>query len=132
MHAAAAQAALPRPEAKAAAWKSVVEDGDLPNTVQAAVIGGFGRAHDRALLAPFVQPYFAALTRVWGARTSEMASQIAVGLYPAGQPADVVLTATDDWLASETAEPALRRLVVEGRDAVARADRAQARDRREG
>jgi aminopeptidase N len=129
VHAAGARAAVPSAEAKAAGWKSVVEDGDLPNAVQAAVIGGFNRVHDRTLLAPFVQPYFAALTRIWGERTSEMASQIAVGLYPAGQPTEVLLPATDAWLGTASIEPALRRLVIEGRDAAARAARAQARDR---
>ena len=129
VHAAAARAARPNAEAKAAAWKSVVEDGDLPNAVQDAVIAGFGRVHDRELLAPYVQPYFECLTRIWADRTSEMASQIAVGFYPSGQPAPIVLATTDAWLAQASAEPALRRLVVEGRDGVARAVRAQARDR---
>ncbi len=129
VRAAAARAARPTAEAKATAWQSVVEDGDLPNAVQAAVIGGFTRVHDRALLTPYLSRYFDSLTRLWGERTSEMASQIAVGLYPYGQPADVLLPATDAWLESTTAEPALRRMVVEGRDAVARADRAQAFDR---
>jgi aminopeptidase N len=129
VHAAAARAALPTPEAKRAAWESVVETGDLPNAVQAAVIGGFGRIHDRSLIAPFVAPYFEVLTRVWADRTTEMAGQIAMGLYPHGQPADVVLPATDAWLATTDAEPALRRLVIEGRDGVARAERAQVRDR---
>ncbi len=129
VHAAAASAAIPTAEAKAAAWKSVVEDGDLPNTVQDAVIRGFNRVHDKTLLAPFVTPYFESLTRIWAERTSEMASQIATGLYPASQPADVVLPASDAWLAEVTAEPALRRMVIEGRDAAARAARAQARDR---
>jgi len=128
VHAAAARAAVPTPEAKAAAFKSVVEDGDLPNTVQQAVIGGFGRVHDRSLLAPYVAPYFASLVRVYAERTSEMAGQIATGLYPAGQPVDVVLAATDEWLNTADPEPALRRLVAEGRDAVERAGRAQARD----
>jgi aminopeptidase N len=129
VHAATARAAIPTAQAKAAAWQSVVEDGGLPNTVQAAVISGFGKVHDRTLIAPFVQPYFDSLTRLWAERTSEMASQIAVGLYPASQPAEVVLAATDAWLATTNAEPALVRMVVEGRDAVARAQRAQARDR---
>jgi aminopeptidase N len=129
VHAASARAAVPTADAKWAAWQSVVVEGDLPNTVQAAVIGGFARAHDLPLLEPFVQPYFDSLTRIWGERTNEMASQVAVGLYPHGQPAGVVLAATDRWLAEADAEPALRRLVIEGRDAVARAERAQAKDR---
>jgi aminopeptidase N len=129
VHAAAARAAIPTAEAKAAAWKSVVEDGDLANTVQAAVIGGFNRVHDKALLAPFVTPYFESLTKIWANRTSEMASQIAAGMYPGSQPAEVVLAASDAWLADVKSEPALRRMVIEGRDAVARAARAQACDR---
>jgi aminopeptidase N len=40
-----------------------------------------------------------------------------------------VIAATDAWLASTKAEPALRRMVVEGRDTVARAARAQEKDR---
>jgi aminopeptidase N len=57
-----------------------------------------------------------------------MASQIAVGLYPScSRPRWCcahrrVAGATD-------AEPALRRLVIEGRDAVARAEKAQECDR---
>ena len=130
LHAAGARAAVPTAEAKAAAWKAVVEDGDLPNAVQAAVIGGFGRAHDRELLAPFVTQYFESINRVWAHRTNEMASQIVVGLYPSTQPAQLVLDRTDEWLAANAdAEPALRRLVIEGRDGVARAQRAQERDR---
>ena len=129
VHAAAARAAIGTPEAKAEAWKSVVEDGNLPNAVQAAVIGGFNRVHDRTLLAPYVSAYFGSLTRIWADRTSEMASQIAVGLFPAGQPTDVVLAASDAWLADGTTEPSLRRMVIEGRDAAARAARAQACDR---
>ncbi|GAA3620085.1 aminopeptidase N [Kineosporia mesophila] len=130
VHAAAARAATPTPEAKAAAFKSVVDDGDLPNTVQAAVIGGFNRVHDRSLLAPYVEPYFAALTRLYAERTSEMAGQIAVGLYPSAQPVAPVLAATQQWLDTTDAEPALRRQVIEGRDAVERAGRAQERDLR--
>lgn len=132
LHAAAARGAIPTPESKAAAWKSVVDDGELPNAVQAAVIGGFNRVHDRNLLAPFVEPYFESLTRVWADRTNEMASQIAVGLYPTVQPPDLVLARTDTWLAGVEAEPALRRLVIEGRDAVDRAKRAQECDRAAG
>jgi aminopeptidase N len=128
VHAAAAQASVPTAEAKSAAWKSVVEDGDLPNAVQAAVIRGFGRCHDRRLLAPYVEPYFEVLARIWQERTREMAGQIVTGLYPLRQPAELVLERTDRWLAATAADPPLRRLVLEARDGVARAQRAQARD----
>jgi aminopeptidase N len=127
--AAAARAAVPTPEAKAEAWRLVVEAGELPNAVQAAVIGGFGRVPDAALLEPYVAPYFDALTRVWKERTSEMATQIVVGLYPTLLASPALLARTEEWLAAGDTEPALRRLVLESRDGVTRALAAHERDR---
>ncbi len=131
--AAAARAAVPTAEAKRAAWAAVVEDGDLANALQTSTIAGFGRAHDRALLVPFVEPYFEAIERVWTTRTNEIAQNVVVGLYPtllAGLPDVDVLARTDAWLEQlGDRHPALRRLVVESRDGVRRAVAAQERDR---
>jgi aminopeptidase N len=129
VHAAAARAALPTADAKERAWQQVVVEGALPNSVQAAVIGGFGRVPDPVVLEPFVERYFEALVPVWQQRTNEMASQIVAGLYPALLAGPDLLERTDRWLAGTDAEPALRRLVVEARDGVVRAIRAQQRDR---
>jgi aminopeptidase N len=131
VQAAAVRASVPTPAAKAEAWRQVVEQADLPNTVQAAVIGGFGRVNDPALLEPFVERYFDALVPAWQQRTNEMASQIAVGLYPAALASDALLARTERWLAETDAEAALKRLVVENRDGVTRALHAQARDRQD-
>ncbi|HEX2810388.1 MAG TPA: aminopeptidase N [Kineosporiaceae bacterium] len=131
VQAAAVRASVPTAEAKAEAWRQVVEQADLPNTVQAAVIGGFGRVNDPGLLEPFVEPYFEALVPVWQQRTNEMASQIVVGLYPTVLASDALLARTERWLASTDAESALKRLVVENRDGVTRALQAQARDRQQ-
>jgi aminopeptidase N len=131
VHAAAARAAVPTASAKAEAWKLIVEQGELPNAMQEAVIGGFGRVNDLGLLEPYVEPYFAALVPVWQSRTNEMATQITVGLFPTQLASPELLERTERWLA-EPAEPALKRLVVEGRDGVARALRAQSRDAADG
>jgi aminopeptidase N len=131
VQAAAVRASVPTPAAKAQAWRQVVEQADLPNSVQAAVIGGFGRVNDPALHEPFVERYFDALVPVWQQRTNEMASQIAVGLYPTVLASDALLARTERWLAETDAEPALKRLVVENRDGVSRALHAQARDRQD-
>lgn len=132
--AAAARAALPTAAAKATAWAAVVDGDELPNALQAATIAGFGRVHDRGLLVPFVEPYFAALESVWSDKTNEMAQNIVVGLYPTDLADDDrvdVLGATDAWLESHPdAAPALRRLVGESRDGVRRALLAQEADRR--
>ena len=127
--AAAARAARPTSEAKSEAWASVVDSDDLPNAVQASVIGGFGRVNDTALLEPFVEPYFAALRTVWSRRTNEIAQQIVTGLYPTQLATEATLERTDAWLAENADAPALHRLVLESRDGVARALRAQQRDR---
>jgi aminopeptidase N len=129
--AAAARAARPTAQAKEEAWQAVVGSDDLPNAVQASVIGGFSRVHDPALLEPFVERYFAAVEEVWASRTSEIAQQIVVGFYPTAIATAGTVQRTDAWLDAATgAVPALRRLMLESRDGVARAVRAQERDRR--
>ncbi|MFG2994027.1 aminopeptidase N [Streptomyces sp. NPDC048257] len=127
-HAATARAARPTAEAKAEAWASVVESGDLPNAVQEAVIGGFVQTDQRELLAPYTEKFFSAVKGVWESRSHEIAQQIAVGLYPALQVSQETLDATDAWLASAEPNAALRRLISESRAGVDRALRAQAAD----
>ncbi|MFF3620304.1 aminopeptidase N [Streptomyces sp. NPDC002467] len=127
-HAATARAARPTAEAKAAAWASVVESGDLPNAVQEAVIAGFVQTDQRELLAPYTAKYFSALKGVWESRSHEIAQQIAVGLYPSLQVSEATLSQTDSWLASAEPNAALRRLVSESRSGVERALKAQAAD----
>ncbi|MEU6892201.1 aminopeptidase N [Streptomyces sp. NPDC046557] len=127
-HAATARAARPTAEAKAEAWGSVVESGDLPNAVQEAVIGGFVQMDQRELLAPYTEKYFAAVKEVWDTRSHEIAQQIAVGLYPSLQVSHETLEATDAWLASAEPNAGLRRLVSEARAGVERALKAQAAD----
>ncbi|MBO1751634.1 aminopeptidase N [Actinotalea sp. BY-33] len=134
--AAAARAAIPTPEAKAEAWAAVVDREDLANAVQTSTIAGLSRVHDRGLLVPFVEPYFAGLEEVWTSRTNEMAQNIVIGLYPTqlagtqGSHGVDVLARTDEWLSDlGDRHPALRRLVIENRDGVRRAIAAQERDR---
>ncbi|NTW39199.1 MAG: aminopeptidase N, partial [Cellulomonadaceae bacterium] len=127
--AAAARAAVPTAEAKQAAWDAVVVHGDLANALQTSTIAGLMRVHDRDLLVAFVDPYFESIEGVWGSRTNEIAQNIVVGLYPTaltGGPVDV-LARTDVWLEQHPdVPPALRRLVVEARDGVRRAEAARA------
>ncbi|MEO3754934.1 aminopeptidase N [Streptomyces sp. B6B3] len=130
-HAATARAARPTPEAKAAAWASVVEatgDDALPNALQEAVIGGFVQTDQRELIAPYTPMYFARLADVWETRSREMAQQIAIGLYPVLQVSQETLDTTDAWLAEADPSPALRRLTMESRAGVVRALAAQAAD----
>ena len=128
--AALALAAQPTPEAKEQAWAGVVDSGELPGAVQDAMIMGFTKAHDVELLRPFVDRYFAALESIWASRTNEVAQQIVLGLYPTALADADVVARSDGWLEQHPdAPPALRRLLTENRDAVARAVRVQERDR---
>ena len=131
-HAATCRAARPTAAAKTEAWDSVVESDKLTNYVQDAVIAGFVQSDQRELLAPYTAKYFAAVKGVWETRSHEIAQQIVVGLYPGLQVEQATLDATDKWLASAEPVPALRRQVVEARDGVQRALRAQTADRAAG
>ena len=126
-HAMSLRASRPLAEAKEEAWELAVNDESLPNAEQAAVIAGFQQPEHRALLEPFEQRYFDCVQQAWDNRTSEMAQQIAVGLFPVFGDQGTI-ERTDTWLREAQPVPALRRLVTEGRDNLARTLRARARD----
>ncbi|RAG85431.1 aminopeptidase N [Streptacidiphilus pinicola] len=127
----AARAAAPNAETKARTWHVVVETDELPNALLEAEIVGFQQASQRELVAPYAEPYFEVLEKVWAGRSIEIAMRIVNGLFPRLVSTDATLARTDVWLAEhEDAAPALRRLVRECRDDLARALRAQACDAR--
>ena len=84
------------------------------------------------LLQAWVEPYFDVVGRVWESRTAEFAQTVAVGLYPSLLVSPEVVERTDAYLAADDVPPALARLLLEGRDGVARALRARAAGRRRG
>ncbi|MFJ3788166.1 aminopeptidase N [Kitasatospora sp. NPDC090091] len=123
-------AARPTPEAKAAAWSAVVDSDELPNALVEANIAGFALPSHRDLTALYAAPYFKLLERVWSERTIEIAMRIVGGFFPRAQIDEQTLAEADAWLDGHPgAAPALRRLVLECRDDLARALRAQACDR---
>jgi aminopeptidase N len=128
-HCLTCRAARPTAEAKAEAWQLAVCDESLPNAEQAAVIAGFQQFEHRDLLAPFMEQYFDAIAEAWERRTSEMAQQIVIGLFPATLIEPATVDRTDAYLRQAQPVPPLRRLVTESRDNMARALRARQRDR---
>ncbi|MFC8919857.1 aminopeptidase N [Streptomyces sp. NPDC047821] len=122
-------AARPSQAVKAQAWAQVVESDALSNALVEATIAGFVQPSQRELVAPYAPRYFAAIERVWAERSIQIGMDVVRGLFPSLQDDPATLEATDAWLAAhESAAPALRRLVLEARDDLARALRAQARD----
>ncbi|MGW2837913.1 aminopeptidase N [Streptomyces sp. NPDC001493] len=119
-------AARPSAAVKDQAWAAVVESDRLSNALVGATIAGFVRPSQRELLAPYAGKYFAAIERVWKERSIQIGMDVVSGLFPGLQDDPATLEATDAWLKEhEDAAPALRRLVLEARDDLARSLRGQ-------
>ncbi|WP_024357223.1 aminopeptidase N [Leucobacter chironomi] len=128
--AAHARAALPSAADKQRAWASVFDDSDKPNAIVRATGAGFTRAHDLALLEPFVDRFFAALLPVWESRSYAIAEELIDGFYPAPLANAELAETTRAWLdAHPDAPAALRRMIVEHLSGVERALSAQRADR---
>jgi len=127
--AARVRATIPTVEGKQAAWASVVDSDELPNSIVRQTSVGFGHVNDPAPLESLVEKYFASLETVWKSRTHSIAETIVVGLYPTALASQGLVDATKAWLASAPDIPALRRLVVENLAGVERALQVQARDK---
>ncbi|HVT70118.1 MAG TPA: aminopeptidase N [Trebonia sp.] len=127
--AAGCRAAIPTLKAKRETWETLTE-GKLNIAMFRATIIGFADPDQPELVEPYREEYFAALGHVWGEWSSAMAQDFVEYGYRIGAVDESTIAATGDYLASSPEPPAaLRRLLVEGRDEVARALRNQARDR---
>nr|WP_314841555.1 aminopeptidase N [uncultured Microbacterium sp.] len=122
---AARRALASRPDAgvRAAAWEAAWNDLELSNDQLDAEIAGFRAGGRRDLIARFDEEYFARIVDAWRTRSIELARRLVIGLFPATPTLDPV----DTWLeANESAPAALRRIVIEQRDHVARDLRVRA------
>ena len=120
-----ARALIPTAEAKERAWQRAVHDDSLPNAINESAISGFSHpalaAVSPGLLDGYVQRYFDEIDGVWARRTSELAQNVVVGLFPSWAVAEPTVAAADAWLADQSKPASLRRLVSEGRAGIVRA-----------
>jgi aminopeptidase N len=126
--AARARATFATPEAKLAAFSSLVDSAELPNAIVRNTALGYQHVNDPASLEPLVDRYFAALNDLWKSRSYHIAETLIVGLYPAPLASQALADATKAWLDAHPEIPALRRLVTENLAGVERALRVQAAD----
>ncbi|MDL4777531.1 aminopeptidase N [Actinomadura xylanilytica] len=126
--AASCRAAIPDAGAKAAAWERII-GGTLPNAVYRATLGGFVEPEQADLLVPYADRYFAEVGRIWTEWSSDMAQTFAEAAYPFLVVEQSTVDRTESYIAEQKPPAALVRLLSEGRDGVARALRARARDR---
>ena len=112
--AARVRAEIATPEAKQAAFDSIVEQHGAPNAVIRATAAGFRQVNDPAVLQPFIKKYLDSLNTIWETRTYQMAEELISGLYPHRVVSAELRDAVQAWLdANPQAAPAFRRLVIE-------------------
>ena len=118
-----ALASRPDEAVRAEAWAAAWDDESLSNDHLDAVIAGVRAGGRRDLIAGFDEQYFARIGDAWAGRSIELARRLVVGLFPATPS----LALVDAWIAENGSAPAaLRRVVVEQRDHLARDLRVRA------
>lgn len=117
-----ALASRPTREVRAAAWSSAWNDTDLSNDHLDATIAGFNAGGRRDLSSDFDAEYFERILPAWRERSIEIAQRLVVGLFPATE----TTAQADAWITANTDAPgALRRLILEQRDDLARSIRVR-------
>ncbi|GGD79753.1 aminopeptidase [Microbacterium murale] len=118
-----ALASRPTADVRSAAWDRAWSDHSLSNDHLDAIIAGVRAGARRDLIARFDDEYFAWIAGTWDSRSIEIARRLVLGLFPGTETTNAV----DAWLAANAAAPAaLRRLVIEQRDHLAREIRVRA------
>ncbi|WP_350269657.1 aminopeptidase N [Brevibacterium sp. CBA3109] len=123
LHAETASAAMPLPIVKIRAWEVINEAAALSNDVLSAIIAGFVAPTSMPLIENYVDEYFSRLAGFWADNSIEIARRLVLGLYPRWSvDEEATVEKTDAWLAAHSDAPAaLRRLLIERRDDLARA-----------
>ena len=128
-HAAAARALRPTAEAKAEAWELAMVRDDVPNETQRSIVLAFQAYGQDEVLAPYVEKYLAAADTMWEEKGTQRASTALEYIFPKQLASQALLDRRRRrGSRSSPANPAAKRYVREGRDDVARALRAQAKD----
>ena len=128
-YSAQALASRPTADAKAEAWDKITGDSTLPMATFQAVMRGFQRPGQQEVLRDYVDPYFRQLAPMWEDRTLEVAVAFARNMYPSHLLELSVVEATDRHLDADRVPGPIARTLVEGRDQLQRALRAQECDR---
>ncbi|MCM1011416.1 aminopeptidase N [Brevibacterium sp. XM4083] len=118
-----ASAALPLPIVKMRAWEAILDAAQLSNDVLSAIISGFVAPSALPITEVYVDEYFERLRGFWADNSIEIARRLVLGLYPRwSDDEEGVVERTDAWLDENADAPAaLRRLLIERRDDLARA-----------
>jgi aminopeptidase N len=127
--AAAALAVIPSTETKAEAWENgAVRDG-VPNETQRSIAYVFDTSEQQDVLAPYLEKYLEVAETIWEEKGTQIASTMLEYMFPRSLTSQETLDRVDAWLASSSANPAAKRYVLECRDDLVRALKAQGLNR---
>ncbi len=133
--AAGVRAARPTAAAKAQAWRSAVEEDELPNGIQAATtLNVWVRGQDEILL-PYIDRYFAVAEDIsavrggWATKGISLRKNVLRNLFPWPVDKRAFLDRLDAWLETAELSPTVLRTILERRDDALRSLRCQERDR---
>ncbi len=118
--AATARAGRPDPAAKAAAWRTLLEDRSLSHTMSRQLWTGFNQVDQADLLAPYVDAYFDVLDDVWTQRSLDWATSFSTAMFPHHGASPALLERVDERLATPALPGPLRRVLLEQRDLLVR------------
>ena len=127
--AAGARAALASKSDKEIAWREVTTNQKLTNSELHATLAGFHHVDHLEVLKDFVDLYFNSVPDLWNARTHEIGQSLVTGLFPVTVVDQSVIAKADQFLENNLDLPVgARRIIIEQRDSLARALRAQQKD----
>ncbi|HYJ26594.1 MAG TPA: ERAP1-like C-terminal domain-containing protein, partial [Nocardioides sp.] len=127
--AAAARAAQPTAEAKAAAWDALL-DPSTPNETSREIAFSIFRFGQEDVLAPYLEKFLAASETLVDSLGFHKASTILEYGFPKPLGSEATLGRLDEWLADSSAPKQAQRYVGEARAEIARALAAQRHDAR--
>jgi aminopeptidase N len=129
-HAAGAKAAMPSLDAKQKAWEQVINNENLTNSELHSILAGISYMDHEEVLRNFIDKYFDSVSSLWNARTHEIGQSLVTGLFPSTNINLDVIKKCDEFL-QKNKELAVgaRRIIIEQRDSLARALKAQNADK---
>jgi aminopeptidase N len=124
-HAAACRAAIGDAEHKAAAWRLVAESAEVGLEEAMEVARAFNVAEHADLLRPYAEKYFQALPEIWDSRDGLLRLLLGQALFPYTAASPELLQRVDEFLSQPHLNPALARVVAEGRDVACKSLRSR-------
>ncbi len=122
----ACRAAIPDAAHKEAAWRLLTDSESLGFETAMAVGYAFNQSRHAALLADYVERYFAMLPELWESRSQQLRLVLGSLLFPRTASSAALVARVDEFLAAQERDPGMVRLLVERRDVVERVLRSRA------